>query len=294
LPPLITNSADGFKSIFSITTVPDVSYYPAFALPLLLITISTAFVANSIFARRDARPLKNDVIKTSTMHLGGIWPFNKLKLSQKARTLRAAHIRQQGPYTGVAPDDVEMTGYSSEATSPNYGQTSPPDPISYGMSPAYGLVGSGLQASGQPVYSTEIYPSTTIPSAVIPQKVISSTPPPPTAIYAQFVQQPYDSRSRPDSWYKGDDAIGTRPAIFNQPSATYGSGTPPSPPNTLYGRQAIVTVNPPMDHTTLETILEQSPPLARNGPSENMAHFGGDDDDDDDERLFEDNQELFY
>lgn len=205
--------------------------------------------------------------------------------------MRAAHIRQQGLYTGVALDDVEISGYSNEATFPNYGQTSPPGPISYGMSPAYGLVGSGLQASGLPVNSTEIYPSTAIPSTVIPQKVISSTPLPPTAIYAQLVQQPYASMPRINSWHKGDDAIGTRPAISNQPSVTYGSGTPPTPPNTLYGRQAIVAANPPMDHTTLEMILEQSPPLARNGPSGNMAHFGGDDDD---ERRFEDGQDLFY
>jgi hypothetical protein len=119
------------------------------------------------------------------------------------------------------------------------------------------------------------------------------------------------------SWKKGDDDLGAHSAIQEHGTNTSQPDIPPPHPqrypvidpavpaittsapeeeiatlpspsletsflNTKYPRHpnpATGRINavPPMDHKTLETILEQSPPLARNAPSGNLAHFRDED-----------------
>jgi hypothetical protein len=266
----------GSKSVFGITTFTvDAQYYPAFALPLLLITISTALVANSIFASRDARPLKNEVIKTSFILTGGIRTFNQLKVWWKARALRPALIRHHGTYADITLNDVEMAEeLGNESDIPAQGLTSTPGPITFGMSPAHGLVGSsiyGLVGSSETLLQHR-------------EQVERTEQKPPTKIASQPPETTYDPSPRTWSWEDGDDAIGAISAhkvISNRTSGTVYESAVARKPTPLHGdatpgrRQ--IPAYPPMDHTPLETILEQSPPLARNGPSGNLAHFGDDD-----------------
>jgi hypothetical protein len=242
------------KSVFGITTFTvDAQYYPAFALPLLLITISTAFIANSIFATRDARPLKNNVIMTPFVPVKGFRPFDQLKAWWKAGAWKPAFRRHHYNHADVKLNDIEKTAsVMNEADPLSQPATVSPRPIPYGMSPAYGLVWTRMTPAHE---------------LGVQRNPVEQMPP--TNLSTQPLQL----------WPLRDEAGVTLTPRTYSPTRF--------PFDATSGRQTIAA-NPPIDPTTLETILEQSPPLARSGPSQNLAHFG------DDSQPFEDGHDVYY